>query len=185
MSYLKNNCWDIRFADPVRDDIIPLNTTDIVLDDFYGEIRSGFNFFDFESTDNSAICSQATMLMSEDDEQIFLMRDQQRNCAPVELESVELPGTCCDFSSFPSQKDMNLADYATSSCGVDNMKIEIDRCALVYYGFSIDDLNLNGQDGGAGFGLAAIEDDHCMGEISEDGDKFVWTMEERDSCRNG
>merc|ERR1712037_736678 len=110
------------------------------------------------------------------------MRNEQRSCAPVELESVELPGTCCDFSSFPSQRDINLEDFATSSCGVDNMKIEIDRCALVYYGFSIDDLNLNGEDG-TGLGLAAVEDDHCMGEISEDGDKFIWTLEERDSCR--
>ena len=104
MSYLKNDCWDIRFTDPVRFDPLPfdIDTNDIVLDDFYGEIRSGFNFFDFDAVDNSTICSQVTMLMSENDEQIFLMRNEQRSCAPVELESVELPGTCCDFSSFPS-----------------------------------------------------------------------------------
>jgi len=122
--------------------------------------------------------------MTEDDEQIFVMLNNQRFCGPVEFESIELAGTCCDFSDYPSQKDMNLADYASSSCAVDNMRIEIDRCALVYYGFSIDDLNLDGEDGSGQLGLAALEDDHCMGEISEDGDKFVWTLQERDSCRN-
>ncbi|CAG5076569.1 Oidioi.mRNA.OKI2018_I69.PAR.g8492.t1.cds [Oikopleura dioica] len=185
LSYLKNNCWNIRFVDPNRPDPIPLDPTDFELDGFSGSITAGFAFVDRDSADNStsSFCSQASMLMTDEQELIFVMRNSQRHCAPVEFESMELPETCCDFSQFPARRQMNLEDYAWQTCGIDNMKIEIDRCAMVYYGFSIDDLNLDGPEGGTGLGLAAGDDDHCMGEFSEDGDRFVWTLEERDSCR--